>query len=398
MRKVLSMLLAATLVFSMTGCGSKKAEQYQEALDHAQAGEYTEAIECLEALGNYEDAPEKLAEIKYEYASELLLNGQAANAETVFESLGTYKDAQDQMNYCRLAQGFAAIDNVDYDEAVSIFNTVEGTYQKDAEKAIESIDCIYAAEEVTAMLQEEYAAPLPSSYLSLFALDYSCDFYYDVPSYAYHFNIYFPEGMSSIVSALSLGEESLSSVAQDTESDGKEIDIYKMFCDRGFPNITVYVEYFEYDGTLINSFSYSLEQYEADRETEIREKEEAQAKADEVIRNYTLITNNELFVDDQGAVNPEYNEKAIRMEHLKIISSIENTDGTMDSDMALWLSSGMGGVISLKLRDEYGARRISEEGLEYINIYGILHAEPNPYHPEMSSIDILDGGVYFTDN
>ena len=421
------------MVLCFAGCESKKDKEYQEALDFIQSGEYAAAIEILESLENFKDSEEKLVEIKceyasnlansgdyitaidilesiadyegvseelaetkYEYASELLNIGSYEDAGKIYESLGNYSDSEDMMNYCRYLSGTEALNNLNYNEAASIFRTVNGSYKKDAERMIEAIDCIDAADEITEILQNQYSLSLPDSYLHFFSLDFDIKLHYDVQSYAYYFDIYFPEGFSSLIPALTFGTESLASTAQDIESGGLEYEIYKMFYDRGFGNINVFVEYLEYDGAVLNTLSYSPEDYEAQLTADALAKSEAIKVAENAVKNYTLITNDELYLDSQGAVNPEYSGKPIRMENLLVATYLENTDGSMDCDMAVWVSTGIGIMIDLEINDQYTIQRI-REGAEYVNIYGILNIEPNTRLPEADIITLTQGGIYFDD-
>lgn len=433
MKKKLCILLIFLMLLCLVGCESEKNKEYQEALSSIQAGDYAAAIEILESLGDFKDSEEKLvetkceyasnlvgsgdyitaidvlesiadyggvsaklAETKYEYASELLSIGSYGDAEKIYESLGDYSDSEDMMNYCRYLSGTEALNNLNYNEAASIFRTVNGSYKEDAERMIEAINCIDVADEITATLQNQYSLSLPDSYLHFFSLDFDLKFYYDVQSYSYYFDIYFPEGFSSLIPALTFGTESLASTAQDIESGKLEYEIYKMFYDRGFGNINVFVEYLEYDGTLLKTLSYSPEDYEAQLNADALAKSEAIKAAENAVKNYTLITNNELYLDAQGAVNPEYNGKPIRMENLLVVTYLENTDGSMDCDMAVWVSTGIGIAIDLEINDQYTIQRI-REGAEYVNIYGILNIEPNTRLPEADIITLTQGGIYFDD-
>ena len=357
MKRIFILLLALGAALALSGCGN--GARYQEAMDALEAGAYTDAIEILEDLGSYEDAEEQLQRARYAYGGSLLETG-------------------------------------DYEGAAAAFTAVEGIYKPEAERSLAAIDCMDAAEEVTAILRQEYETPLPDGYLSLFALDFSYDFYYDVPAYTYCFTLYFPEGMSHIVSGLTFGEGSIASLAGGAESQGKEIEIYQMFRDRGFPGITVQVDFLEYDGTPVNSYSYSEADYEADLTAEAQKKEAAAEKAKEILANYPLLTNDELYLDAQGAADPGLEGRRVRMEGLQLVTKLENTDGSMDCDMALWVSTGIGGAIHLEITDDYAVERILA-GAETLNVYGTLHIEPNEFHPELSSITLLDSGVYFTD-
>lgn len=93
------------------------------------------------------------------------------------------------INYCRYLRGTAALNDLNYNEAISIFRTVDGSYKEDAEQMIEAIDCIDVADDITETLQDQYSLSLPDSYLHFFSLDFDLKPYYDVQSYSYYFDI-----------------------------------------------------------------------------------------------------------------------------------------------------------------------------------------------------------------
>lgn len=62
MKKLISLFLSAALLLSLCACGEPSpeeiaAENYQQATELMAAGSYTEALELLRTLGDYEDAP-----------------------------------------------------------------------------------------------------------------------------------------------------------------------------------------------------------------------------------------------------------------------------------------------------------------------------------------------------
>ncbi len=204
---------------------------------------------------------------------------------------------------------------------------------------------------------------------------------------------------STIVNISSLFGMSLGEIVGNTGGvQGSHAEeIYGVFHEAGFDGITCRVEYCDSDGAVFETDMYTLTDYEKDKNAEIQEKEESAQKTADILENYTLITSNELYPVGENTANSEYNGKSIRMENLQIILSFENTDGSMDCDMALWLYPGIGALIDMDLNDPYAVKRIREENIEYVNVYGVLNIEPNPFHPEESNISILNGGIYFLD-
>ncbi|MEQ2456699.1 hypothetical protein [Flavonifractor hominis] len=84
------------------------------------------------------------------------------------------------------------------------------------------------------------------------------------------------------------------------------------------------------------------------------------------------------------------------MENLLVVTYLENTDGSMDCDMAVWVSTGIGTMIDLEINDQYAIQKI-REGAEYVNIYGTLNIESNTLLPEADIITLTQGGIYFND-
>lgn len=277
MRKVIFGMMIIAIILSMTGCGGEKAK-YQEAMDLMETGKYEDAISILQSLDDYNDSSEQLLIAEYQYASQLFSKGNYAEAESVFEILGDYKDAEDWMNHCRLFRGYEAMKCSAYEEAIAIFETVDGNYKDAANQGIESIKCIDVANDISAIIAEEDKAPLPLEYLRIFSLDFTTDSYYDIDNYAFFYNIHYPEGFSSIIDVFSFGTTSLAEELQNSEGNGKERDIYKMFYNRGFEGITVFVNYYDYSGTLMASQSYGLDNLNQEKE---EEEKQALKKAEE---------------------------------------------------------------------------------------------------------------------
>ena len=73
MKKLLAFLLALILLVSLCACGSNgddeekdpQAEKYEEACDLYDEGEYAEAKELFEELGDYEDSKEMVVECEH---------------------------------------------------------------------------------------------------------------------------------------------------------------------------------------------------------------------------------------------------------------------------------------------------------------------------------------------
>lgn len=62
MKQLFALLLALTMVFTLTACGSKEKKAYDEAMALFEDGEYEDAADKFEELGDYEDS-EDMAEL-----------------------------------------------------------------------------------------------------------------------------------------------------------------------------------------------------------------------------------------------------------------------------------------------------------------------------------------------
>ena len=80
---------------------------YQAAEALYESGQYAEAAEEFEAMGDYEDAPERVLQARYAYADALLAAGDNDGAAAVFEAIGDYGDATERAQAIRYAQAEA---------------------------------------------------------------------------------------------------------------------------------------------------------------------------------------------------------------------------------------------------------------------------------------------------
>ncbi|MDO4460354.1 MAG: hypothetical protein Q4C42_09835 [Clostridia bacterium] len=87
-------------------------------------GNYDVAIRLYEGLGDYEDAPEKLKEVKYKKACFLYDNGEFEEGLEIFTDLGDYKDSAEKLSLA------------DYLEAEALYE--DGKFSECLEKLSES--------------------------------------------------------------------------------------------------------------------------------------------------------------------------------------------------------------------------------------------------------------------
>lgn len=106
MKKIIMLILAMAMLLMLTGCDSS---DYKEANSLYESGEYVEALEMFEALGDYEDSVEKVKACNYQIALELTNAGKYQEALTMFVSLGDYEDCAEQSVFCtcKVAEAYA---------------------------------------------------------------------------------------------------------------------------------------------------------------------------------------------------------------------------------------------------------------------------------------------------
>ena len=100
MRKLLCLCLVFTLCLCLCSC---KSSDYKKAMSLYEAGEYEEAIAAFEALADYKDSVQKIAdcelgilENKYNNAIALMEAGNIIEAYNTFTSLNGYKDSAEK--------------------------------------------------------------------------------------------------------------------------------------------------------------------------------------------------------------------------------------------------------------------------------------------------------------
>lgn len=115
-----------------------------------------------------------------------------------------------------------------------------------------------------------------------------------------------------------------------------------------------------------------------------------------VFQNSVLIKADDLFINEVGSANYDYNGHSVRLEGAEVDYVIYNEDGTLSSDMVLYLKVEN----SLGIRVEVNNAKEKISIGDYVNVYGICNIEPNMYHEhsdknEWDNVNLIDGGVYY---
>lgn len=97
MKKFLLCVISLVLVCSLCGCNSS---DYNRAQELCEKGNYEDALDIFEELGDYEDSNEMVVSCNYEIAKLLFEEGTYEDALDIFEALGDYKDSAALFSSC----------------------------------------------------------------------------------------------------------------------------------------------------------------------------------------------------------------------------------------------------------------------------------------------------------
>lgn len=96
-KRVLAIGLIAAAALSLTACDSS---DYKKATSLYEDGQYAEAAEQFEALGDYEDSAEMVLTCKYAEAKELFEAADYEAAKVLFTELADYEDSAQMIQEC----------------------------------------------------------------------------------------------------------------------------------------------------------------------------------------------------------------------------------------------------------------------------------------------------------
>lgn len=92
--KLFAILLVAASVVLLTACDSG---DYKKATNLYNSGQFKEAADLFESLGDYEDSADMLLICRYEEANQLMNEGKYEDAAAIYESIIGYSDAADKL-------------------------------------------------------------------------------------------------------------------------------------------------------------------------------------------------------------------------------------------------------------------------------------------------------------
>jgi len=135
--KIISVMLAVVIAAGVfAGCDQNR-KLYEEADVLLREGNFKEAADAFEALGDYNDAAAKALVSRYVLAFALFDNGSFIEAAAAFEALGDYNDAAAKALASRYALAVALFDNGNFVEAAAAFGAL-GDYSDAPARADES--------------------------------------------------------------------------------------------------------------------------------------------------------------------------------------------------------------------------------------------------------------------
>lgn len=180
-----------------------------------------------------------------------------------------------------------------YDDSLAYYELITGTQKGQADIRIQSIECLNVIDSLNATIEGNYntTTDFLGQYMdALFNTSVSAEGSYDIATYTYNLRIYFSSMFSDIAGILgaSLGEVvGNSGGVQGTHAK----ESYEIFREAGFDSITCYVEYCDYEGNVIESDTYTKDDYERESESQIQQEKAAGIEhiGDFTIQKGTLI-------------------------------------------------------------------------------------------------------------
>ena len=102
------------------------SREYNRACSLLEEGEYDDAIDIFESLGDYKDSSDRITESRYEKACSNLEDEEYLTAEELFRELGDYRNSEEMAAESRYRYGISLLDTEHYEEAISIFEALDG--------------------------------------------------------------------------------------------------------------------------------------------------------------------------------------------------------------------------------------------------------------------------------
>lgn len=125
MKKFGWILCLLLLVAAFTGCN---ATEYKKAVELYESGQYAQAQNIFEELGEYEDSQAKAQDCRYMQGQALMESGKYEEAEEIFRKLGGYKDSNTYAQDCKWYLFAEYVENNDVSEMRNIASGLPYSY------------------------------------------------------------------------------------------------------------------------------------------------------------------------------------------------------------------------------------------------------------------------------
>ena len=131
MKRIVALILVAVMLLSiLTGCDSA---DYKTATELYAGGNYAEAAQMFESLGDYKDSADQARICRYAYAKELFQAGEFTQAAEVFAMLGDYQDSAAMIKECGYRNAEVLLSAGSYAEAIAAYEAL-GNYKDSADR------------------------------------------------------------------------------------------------------------------------------------------------------------------------------------------------------------------------------------------------------------------------
>lgn len=135
MKKVKLILLILVLSCLLCAC---KSSDYRKANSLFESGNYMEAFNLYQGLGEYKNAVELSAECQYQIAQNMLNLQQYDEAKEIFTSLRTYKDSEALATECVYQKVLILIDQKEFHSALNELTSI--SHYKNSDELILSVN------------------------------------------------------------------------------------------------------------------------------------------------------------------------------------------------------------------------------------------------------------------
>lgn len=160
----------------------KPSNTYNSAIEALNAGNYDDATQLFESLGDYNEASVKAQESQYQKGTSQMSAGQYDDATKTFEALGNFSDAATQAKESQYQKGITQMGAGQYDDATMTFLSIQpvGTQEKSSEEETDTensnLGSLYAQTRNQEGYRDSVEKALESRYQKAQSLDEKGDY------------------------------------------------------------------------------------------------------------------------------------------------------------------------------------------------------------------------------